>query len=72
MQVQLVCHPYRPSEAGIDVTVESATKYLNGHADLAAGAVAGSADFIKKVSPSDYIGSTENFGVSEALAAVTF
>ena len=38
----------RPSEVGIDVVVESATKYLNGHADLAAGAVAGSSEFLKK------------------------
>lgn len=31
------------------MVIESATKYLNGHADLAAGAVAGSAEFVKKV-----------------------
>ena len=40
----------RPSEVGIDVVVESATKYLNGHADLAAGAVAGSQEFLRKAS----------------------
>lgn len=33
----------RPAEHGIDVVVHSATKYLNGHSDLCAGALAGSA-----------------------------
>lgn len=39
----------RPAELGIDVVVESATKYLNGHADVIAGVVAGSAEFMQKV-----------------------
>lgn len=39
----------RPAELGIDVVIESATKYLNGHADLIAGAVAGSTEFMRKV-----------------------
>ncbi len=33
----------RPLEHGFDVVVHSATKYLNGHSDLVAGAVAGTA-----------------------------
>lgn len=39
----------RPAELGIDVVIESATKYLNGHADIIAGAVAGSTKFMQKV-----------------------
>jgi cystathionine beta-lyase/cystathionine gamma-synthase len=31
-----------PSDLGIDIVIHSATKYLNGHSDLIAGAVAGS------------------------------
>ena len=46
MLTEAVC---RPSELGIDVVLESATKYLNGHADLAAGVVAGSEAFLKTV-----------------------
>jgi cystathionine beta-lyase/cystathionine gamma-synthase len=33
---------YRPLEHGFDVVVHSATKYLNGHSDIVAGAIAGS------------------------------
>jgi len=38
-----------PFEFGVDVIVESGTKYLGGHSDLMAGVVAGRADFIKRV-----------------------
>ncbi len=31
---------FRPAEWGFDIVLESATKYLNGHSDLIAGAVA--------------------------------
>lgn len=34
---------FRPLEAGFDLSLHSATKYLNGHSDLVAGAVVGSA-----------------------------
>ena len=34
---------FRPVEHGFDLIVHSATKYLNGHSDIVAGAVAGSA-----------------------------
>jgi cystathionine beta-lyase/cystathionine gamma-synthase len=40
---------YRPIEAGFDLAIESATKYLNGHADIVAGAVAGSAALIERI-----------------------
>ena len=39
----------RPLEHGIDAVMHSATKYLGGHTDLTAGAVAGSRDFIDRV-----------------------
>jgi cystathionine gamma-synthase/cystathionine gamma-lyase/cystathionine beta-lyase len=40
---------FRPLSIGFDVVFESATKYLNGHNDLVAGAVAGSAELIERV-----------------------
>lgn len=40
---------FRPLEHGADVAISSATKYLNGHSDVIAGAVAGSASFIEEV-----------------------
>lgn len=39
----------RPLEHGADVVITSATKYLNGHSDVIAGAVAGSAAVIEEV-----------------------
>ncbi|MDR3214717.1 MAG: methionine gamma-lyase [Bacilli bacterium] len=45
-----VATPYltRPKEFGIDVIVHSATKYLNGHGDVIAGAICGDLDFVMK------------------------
>lgn len=40
---------FRPLEHGADIVISSATKYLNGHSDVIAGAVAGSASFIDEV-----------------------
>jgi cystathionine beta-lyase/cystathionine gamma-synthase len=40
---------FRPIEAGFDLVLHSATKYLNGHADIVAGAVAGSAALIERI-----------------------
>lgn len=40
---------FKPLEYGIDLSLHSATKYLNGHSDLAAGAVIGSAEHIALV-----------------------
>lgn len=40
---------YRPLEHGADVVIHSATKYLNGHTDVIAGAVAGADPFILEV-----------------------
>ena len=40
---------FRPLEHGADVAITSATKYLNGHTDVIAGAVAGTASFVEEV-----------------------
>jgi len=40
---------FRPLEIGIDLVVHSATKYLNGHSDIVAGAVVGSGERVKPV-----------------------
>jgi cystathionine beta-lyase/cystathionine gamma-synthase len=39
----------RPVEHGADIVLHSATKYLNGHCDLVAGAVAGRSDLVDRV-----------------------
>ncbi len=38
-----------PIDLGFDVSLHSATKYLNGHSDVVAGAVAGRAEFIERL-----------------------
>lgn len=40
---------FRPLEHGVDVVIHSVTKYLNGHTDVIAGAIAGTAVFIDEV-----------------------
>ncbi len=40
---------FRPIEAGFDLVLHSATKFLNGHADIVGGVVAGSADWIERI-----------------------
>lgn len=40
---------FRPLEIGIDLVVHSATKYLNGHSDIVAGAVIGSRQRLEPV-----------------------
>jgi cystathionine beta-lyase/cystathionine gamma-synthase len=40
---------FRPISAGFDLVFNSATKYLNGHSDLVAGSVAGSAELVGRV-----------------------
>lgn len=39
----------RPLALGFDLVLHSATKYLNGHSDLVAGAVAGSTELVDRV-----------------------
>jgi cystathionine beta-lyase/cystathionine gamma-synthase len=41
---------FRPAELGFDLSLHSATKYLNGHSDIVAGAVIGRADLVEKIS----------------------
>ena len=40
---------YRPLEHGFDLVLHSCTKYLNGHSDIVAGAVIGSASWIERI-----------------------
>jgi cystathionine beta-lyase/cystathionine gamma-synthase len=40
---------FRPIEVGFDLVLHSATKYLNGHADIVGGAVVGGADWIERI-----------------------
>lgn len=40
---------FRPMEHGADVVIHSATKYLNGHHDVLAGVVMGTAPYIEEV-----------------------
>jgi len=39
---------FRPAEHGFDLSLHSATKYLNGHSDIVAGAVIGRAALVSK------------------------
>jgi cystathionine beta-lyase/cystathionine gamma-synthase len=38
-----------PAEVGIDIMIHSATKYMSGHSDICAGAVAASEEHIKRI-----------------------
>lgn len=40
---------FRPAEIGFDLIFHSATKYLNGHTDLIAGAIIGRRELVEKV-----------------------
>jgi cystathionine beta-lyase/cystathionine gamma-synthase len=40
---------FRPPERGFDISLHSATKYLNGHSDIVAGAIIGRRDHIVKI-----------------------
>lgn len=42
---------FRPAEWGFDLSIHSCTKYLNGHSDIAAGAVIGRRSLIEKIRP---------------------
>lgn len=50
---------FRPATVGFDLVLHSASKYLNGHSDLVAGAVAGSAAHVEAVKHKlDHFGGT--------------
>jgi cystathionine beta-lyase/cystathionine gamma-synthase len=40
---------FRPLEQGFDIALHSCTKYLNGHSDIVAGAVIGSAIWVQRI-----------------------
>ena len=40
---------FRPLDLGFDISLHSATKYLNGHSDIVAGAAVGRSDLVEKV-----------------------
>jgi cystathionine beta-lyase/cystathionine gamma-synthase len=42
---------FNPTHIGYDVVLHSATKYLNGHSDIVAGAIATSNDLMKRIVP---------------------
>ncbi len=50
----------RPVDYGIDLTVQSATKYINGHSDVVAGVISGNKKMIEKIYYSEYM----NMGIS--------
>ncbi|TAF66157.1 MAG: aminotransferase class I/II-fold pyridoxal phosphate-dependent enzyme [Cytophagales bacterium] len=45
----------KPIELGIDITLHSATKYLNGHSDTVAGAICGTKAMMQKIFNSEYM-----------------
>jgi cystathionine beta-lyase/cystathionine gamma-synthase len=49
-----------PIALGIDIAVQSATKYINGHSDVVAGVISGSKAMIAKIYYSEYM----NMGIS--------
>ena len=40
---------FRPAELGFDLSIHSATKYLNGHTDIVAGAVIGRRELVQRI-----------------------
>lgn len=51
------CSPWfqNPAEYGIDIILHSATKYLNGHSDVVAGAICASHEMIQKIFEESYM-----------------
>ncbi len=45
----------RPIEYGIDMTLQSATKYINGHSDVVAGVLCGTTEMMKKIFNGEYM-----------------
>ncbi len=40
---------FRPAESGIDLSLHSCTKYLNGHSDIVAGAIIGRRELVNRI-----------------------
>jgi cystathionine beta-lyase/cystathionine gamma-synthase len=51
------CSPLyqRPIEMGIDLSLQSATKYINGHSDVVAGVLSGNKQMLRKIFSSEYM-----------------
>lgn len=51
------CSPYyqQPIPMGIDISVQSATKYIGGHSDVVAGVMTGSTEMIKKIFNAEFL-----------------
>ncbi len=51
------CSPLnqKPIEWGIDITIQTATKYIGGHSDVLGGVICGSSEMIKKIFKSDFL-----------------
>jgi cystathionine beta-lyase/cystathionine gamma-synthase len=48
---------FRPATQGFDLVMESCTKFMNGHTDIIAGSVAGSADMVRRIKATlDHLG----------------
>lgn len=45
----------RPIELGIDLSLQSATKYISGHSDTVAGVLSGSRQIVEKIFNSEYL-----------------
>jgi cystathionine beta-lyase/cystathionine gamma-synthase len=45
----------RPIGMGIDIVIQTATKYIGGHSDTVGGVLTGSRDMIKKIFDSEYL-----------------
>ncbi len=45
----------KPIDAGIDMAIQSATKYIGGHSDTVAGVLTGSKNMMKKIFDSEYL-----------------
>src|SRR5437868_5224069 len=45
----------KPAEYGIDLVLQSATKYISGHSDVVAGVLSGSKKMIEKIFNSEYL-----------------
>ncbi|HET7115532.1 MAG TPA: PLP-dependent aspartate aminotransferase family protein [Hanamia sp.] len=45
----------RPLDFGIDLVLQSATKYINGHSDVVAGVLCGKKEMIQKIFNSEYM-----------------
>lgn len=59
----------RPLELGVDLVMHSATKYLNGHSDVVAGALVGPAELLKRLEPArKFIGGVLDPSAAYALA----